>query len=98
VYVCVSVQTVLLLRIQGCRRTMQVWSNEQAVKEYRDFLDGKRQDDTNDGLACTTIQEHQVNLASLLSTALILIAPDRSERHHRRRTPRDDAEGRRWGF
>jgi hypothetical protein len=94
----VSVQTVLLLRIQGCRRTMQVWSNEQAVKEYRDFLDGKRQDDTNDGLACTTIQEHQVNLASLLSTALILIAPDRSERHHRRRTPRDDAEGRRWGF
>mmetsp|Transcript_50479 Transcript_50479/g.114989 ORF Transcript_50479/g.114989 Transcript_50479/m.114989 type:complete len:380 (+) Transcript_50479:2-1141(+) len=28
---------------------MQVWSNNEAIQEYRDLLAGKRQDDTNDG-------------------------------------------------
>ncbi|KAJ1488852.1 hypothetical protein T484DRAFT_1782187 [Baffinella frigidus] len=30
-------------------RKMQVWSNNEAIQEYRDLLAGKRQDDTNDG-------------------------------------------------
>jgi len=31
-------------------RKMQVWSNNEAIQEYRDLLAGKREDETNDGL------------------------------------------------